>query len=99
MNSDLRPSGIEALGDMARGSHFCMFYETEQALFEMLSLYFKPGLVNNEFCLGITPDSSIEKARHALRQAIPSADQHLEKGDIEILSCQQWYCEDEIEAT
>ena len=61
MNSNLRPSGIEALGDMARGSHFGMFYETEQDLLEMLSLYFKPGLVNNEFCLWITPDSSIER--------------------------------------
>jgi PAS domain S-box-containing protein len=100
MNTNRRASGIEALGDMDWGSHLCMFYETEQDLLEVLGLYFKPGLVNNEFCLWITSDASTEKARHALRQVIPSADQHLEKGDIEILSGQQWYGEnDEFDAT
>jgi MEDS: MEthanogen/methylotroph, DcmR Sensory domain len=90
-----RLSGIEGLGDMSWGTHFCLFYETEQDLLETLGLYFKPGLANNEYCLWITPDSSLEKARNALRQVIPLADQHLEKGDIEILSCQQWYCEND----
>jgi PAS domain S-box-containing protein len=95
MNSNLRPSGIEAFGDMAWGTHFCLFYETKQDLLETLAGYFKTGLANNEFCLWITPDSSNGTATKALRQVIPSADMHLEKGDIEILSCQQWYCEND----
>ena len=95
METPQRPSGIEGLGDLSFGTHFCLFYETEQDLIETLVLYFKTGLANNELCLWITSDS-IEKARNALRQVIPSADQHLEAGQIEILACQQWYCVDNI---
>jgi len=87
--------GIDGLGDLTLGTHFCLLYETEQDLIETLALYFKTGLVKNEFCLWITPES-FEKAREALRQAIPLADQHVEAGDIEILSCQRWYCEDDV---
>jgi hypothetical protein len=99
MDTNFRPSGIEELGEMSWGTHLCLFYETEQDLLETLALYFKTGLANNELCLWITPNSCMEKAGRVLSQVIPSADQHLEKGAIEILSCQQWYCEDEIEAT
>ena len=87
---DTKPSAleIEGLGDLSVGTHFCLFYETEQDLLETLARYFKSGLANNEFCLWITSDS-IEKARSALRQVIPSADQDLDAGQKEILSCQQ----------
>ena len=95
MDTNLRPSRLEGLGDMAWGTHFCLFYETEQDLLETLALYFKPGLASHEFCLWITSDSSNENAIDALRRVIPSADQRLEAGDIEIISCQQWYCEND----
>ena len=94
------PLGMEGLGDLSWGTHFCLFYETEQDLLETLALYFEPGLANNEYCLWITPDSSDGKAVGALRQVIPSADLHLEKGSIEIVSGQEWYYQtDGLEAT
>src|SRR5688572_12754421 len=100
MDAKRRPSGIEGLRDMSWRTHFCLFYETEQDLLETLAVYFKTGLANHEFCLWITPDSFKGKARNALRQFIPSTDQHLEEGNIEIISCQQWYCEnDEFDGT
>jgi PAS domain S-box-containing protein len=94
MDSTFRPFGIDGLGDKSWGTHLCLFYETEQDLLESLTHYFKIGLANNEFCLMITSASFSEKSRSALRQAIPSADQHLEAGDIEILSFQHWYLKD-----
>jgi hypothetical protein len=41
-DTNLRPSGIEGLGDMSWSTHFCLFYETEQDLLETLARYFKP---------------------------------------------------------
>ena len=96
MGTERRPSGIEWLGDMSWGTHFCLFYETEQDLLETLALYFKIGLGNNEFCLWVTSETNDEKARNTLKQVVPSADQHLEAGDIEILSYQQWYFENNV---
>ena len=90
MNRTHRLSEMDGLGDMSWGAHFCLFYETRQDLLETLAHYFETGLTNNEFCLWIT-SSSGEKASDALRQVIPSAGQRLEKGDIEIISSQQWY--------
>ena len=57
MDTERRPSGIEWLGDMSWGTHFCLFYETEQDLLETLALYFNIGLENNEFCLWVTTES------------------------------------------
>jgi PAS domain S-box-containing protein len=92
MGTKGRPLGIERLGDMSWGTHFCLFYETERDLLETLSLYFKTGLANNEYCLWITPES-FDKARNALIQAIPLADQHLKAGNLEVISYQEWYFE------
>ena len=96
MDTERRPSGIEWLGDMSWGTHFCLFYETEQDLLETLALYFNIGLENNEFILWIASETNSEKARSTLKRAIPSADQYLEAGNIEILSYQQWYFEDDV---
>jgi PAS domain S-box-containing protein len=92
METKIRSLGIDGLGDLSLGTHVCLFYETEQDLIETLALYFN-NFAKDEFCLWITPES-FEKARDALRQAIPSADQHLKTGHIEIFSSQQWYFTD-----
>jgi PAS domain S-box-containing protein len=100
MYSKPRSLGFEELGDLSWGTHFCLFYETEQDLLETLALYFQPGLANHEYCLWITPYSSDENALNALKQVIPSIDQYREEGNLEIISCQEWYCEnDEFDAT
>ena len=49
MDTKLRPSGIEGVGDMPWGTHFCLFYETKDDLLNVLLRYFKAGLENNEF--------------------------------------------------
>jgi PAS domain S-box-containing protein len=89
---ELRKTGIEVLGDIPWGSHFCHFYETKEDLLDILIPYFKTGLENNEFCMWIVFDPlDVQSARNALRPAIPEADLHLAAGDIEIVPHTHWY--------
>jgi hypothetical protein len=43
MAEELRKSGIEVLGDLPWGAHFCDFYETRDDLLELLVPISKPG--------------------------------------------------------
>ncbi len=87
MKKSLRKSGIDIIGDVRWGTHFCQFYQTKEDLVDVLIPYFKAGLENNEFCLWITSyPLEIEEAKEALRKAVPDIDAYLEKGQIEIIS-------------
>ncbi|HTE09327.1 MAG TPA: MEDS domain-containing protein, partial [Chitinophagaceae bacterium] len=91
---ELRLSGIDVLGKIPWGLHFCNFYETKQDLLEMLIPYFKAGLQSKEFCLWVIPDPSIitaGEASAALKKVVPDLEQHISDGDIEILSGPGWY--------
>ena len=44
----MRRTGIETIGDIPWGSHFCQFYRTRQDLTDILVPYFKQGLQDNE---------------------------------------------------
>jgi PAS domain S-box-containing protein len=90
--SELRKSGIDVLGDLPWGSHFCQFYETKKDLLALLVPYFKAGLENNEFCFWITSHPLTEEnAMHAMRAAIPAFDRFLAEKRIEILPHVDWY--------
>lgn len=86
MTTELRKGGIEILGDIPWGTHFCQFYETKEDLLELLVPYFKAGVEHNEFCLWIVFDPiKVDDAYKALREAVPDFDKYLDKGSIEIL--------------
>ena len=90
----IRETGIDALGSVIWGTHFCLFYRTKQDLFNILVPYFKAGLENNEFCMWVTSEPLGPKdAQNALRKAVPDLDEYLRKGQIEILPYDQWYLE------
>ncbi len=87
MAAQLRKTGIKVVGDIPWGTHFCIFYETKEDLFDILIPYLKTGLENKELCvLVISPPQSEEETKQALRRAIPDVDQRLAAGDIEIVS-------------
>jgi len=91
-----RKSGIEILGDVPWGTHFCQFYRTKEDLLDILVPYFKVGLENNEFCMWITSKPLVtEEAEKALRKALPHFDQYREKGQIEIGTHTDWYLKDD----
>jgi DNA-binding CsgD family transcriptional regulator len=91
---DLRETGLPAVGDVARGSHFCIFYETKQDLLEILAAYFKAGLQQNEFCLWIVASYefvTVRTAKEALAKVFPGLNDLLRKGNIEILTHKQLF--------
>lgn len=51
MATELRKTGINAVGDVPWGTHFCSFYESKQDLLDTLVPYFKAGLREREFCV------------------------------------------------
>ena len=97
MNQNLRNSGIDIIGDVPWGTHFCQFYQTKEDLMDILVPYFKAGLENNEFCMWVTSQPlDVEEAKEALRRAVPDLDVYLEKGQIEIIPYTHWYVKDGV---
>ena len=91
-DENLRKFGLEIIGNIPWGTHLCQFYETRKDLTDILVPYFAEGLRNNEFCMWITsPPLEGKEAKEALRKAVPDLDLYLEKGQIEMLSYDDWY--------
>ncbi|MCU1299716.1 MAG: sensory transduction histidine kinase, partial [Acidobacteriaceae bacterium] len=95
MTPGMRKTGLDVVGDMPWGTHFCLFYETRADLLETLVSYCKAGLENEEFCLWVVAEPLTgEDARHALEQAVPALDQYLAEHSIEIIAARDWYFQD-----
>jgi signal transduction histidine kinase len=92
MFAELRKSGIDVLGDIPWGSHFCQFYETKKDLLELLVPYFKAGLENNEYCLWVIADPmTIDDALQGLQKTVPDFPKYIQKKSIEILTYMDWF--------
>src|SRR5712691_8052301 len=88
----LRKTGLDVLGERPWGTHFCVFYETNDDLVEMLIPYFKTGLENREFCFWVLAEHLTEDdARSALSRAIPRSDRHLIEKNIKFLGSEECY--------
>ena len=92
MTIELRKTGVEVVGDMPWGTHFCLFYETKADLLEITVSYCKAGLENHEFCLWVVAEPLVvEDGRRALQRAMPDFDQYFADHSIEIVSARDWY--------
>lgn len=92
MVESLRQTGIEPIGPVAWGTHFCLFFRTKQDLLDVLVPYFKAGLENNEFCMWVTAEPlDAGEAQQALAAAMPGFDRYLAAGQIEILPFSAWH--------
>ncbi|HEY4817778.1 MAG TPA: MEDS domain-containing protein [Candidatus Acidoferrum sp.] len=95
MATEMRKTGVDVVGDIPWGTHFCLFYETRADLLETLVSYCKVGLENQEFCLWVVAEPLTgEDARHALKRAVPDLDQYLADQSIEIIAAREWYLHD-----
>jgi signal transduction histidine kinase len=87
-----RKSGIEPVGDLPWGTHFCHFFSTREDLLETLVPFFVAGLEGGELCLWIVSEPlNIEHATRALREAVPDFDLYQGAGAMEVLSDRDWY--------
>ena len=95
MTTEMRKTGVEIVGDMPWGTHFCLFYETTTDLLETLVSYCKAGLEGQEFCLWVVAEPlSVEEATRALKQAVPDLDRYFSDHSIEIVAARDWYLQD-----
>jgi len=95
MAIEMRKTGIDVVGDMPWGTHFCLFYESPADVLEALVPYCKAGLENHEFCLWVVAEPLTEEdAKNALRQAVPDFDRYLRDESIEIVRAREWYLQD-----
>src|ERR1700684_2578016 len=56
MTTQMRKTGVDVVGDMPWGTHFCLFYETKADLLEISVSYCKAGLESQEFCLWVVAE-------------------------------------------
>jgi C4-dicarboxylate-specific signal transduction histidine kinase len=92
MATETRKTGIDVVGDMPWGTHFCLFYDTKEDLLDMTISYCKAGLESEEFCLWVVAEPlTIEEAVDALKDAVPDIDRYLADSSIEIVSACDWY--------
>lgn len=92
MTNELRKTGVEVVGDMPWGTHFCLFYETTADLLEITVSYCKAGLENHEFCLWVVAEPlAVEDATRALYRNVPDLDRYFADHSIEIVPAREWY--------
>jgi C4-dicarboxylate-specific signal transduction histidine kinase len=91
----MRKTGVDVIGDIPWGTHFCLFYDTQADLLETLVCYCNAGLQSQEFCLWVVaPPLTEAEALRALRQAVPDFDRYVLEGSIEIVAARDWYLHD-----
>jgi transcriptional regulator with PAS, ATPase and Fis domain len=95
MTAEMRKTGVDVVGDMPWGTHFCLFYETLMDLLEPLVSYCKAGLESQEFCLwAVAAPLTGEDVTHALKRAVPDFDRYVDDQSIEIVLARDWYLQD-----
>jgi len=95
MNTEMRKTGVDVVGDVPWGTHFCLFYETKADLLETLVSYCKAGLESQEFCLWVVAEPlTVEEASRALKGAVSDFDRYFADQSIEIVGARDWYLRD-----
>lgn len=85
-------TNIESICKAHPGAHYCLFYNSEDDMVELLAHYFKNGIENGELCVWVTPHNDVEvKARKALADVMPYLDPGRMKGQVEFLKAIDWY--------
>jgi len=92
MTTVLRNTGIEPVGEMPWGTHFCDFYETRDDLLETLLSFFKAGLENGELCAWAVSEPLTEpEVWQALDRSVPGFDRYVSNHSIEVLNARDVY--------
>src|ERR1700680_916658 len=95
MTTEMRKTGVDVVGDMPWGTHFCLFYETRADLLETLVSYCKAGLESQEFCLWVVAEPLTgEEAKHVSERAVPNRNRCRAEQSIEIVAARDWYLQD-----
>ncbi len=92
MTIAMRKTGVDLVGDIPWGTHFCLFYETKADLLDIAVSYCKAGLQGQELCLWVVAEPlTVEDARQALKRAVPDFDRYFADHSMEIVAARDWY--------
>jgi PAS domain S-box-containing protein len=92
-----RDSGIDLIGNVPWGTHFCLFYRTGNDLSDILVSFFDAGVRNNEFCMCVASDPvNANEMRVLMGATMPNFDDLVSKGQIEIIPYSEWYLIDGV---
>jgi hypothetical protein len=93
-------TGIDALGRIPWGSHFCNFYRAQSDLAACIVPFFQKALADNEMGLWITSDPlNRREAARLLGQAVPDLAAREASGQMLILDFADWYLDRNDEVT
>lgn len=82
-----RNSGIPLIDEVAWGTHLCVFYETEDDLFDLVSSYFEAGLQANELCVWRVPRGvGVKDAEAKLRANIEDCARYFNSGQLQVIA-------------
>jgi len=96
MKNSIRNSGIDSIGNVPWGTHFCQFYHNKEELKDIIIPYLKAGLESNEFCIWIASSHlEVKEAEEVLKTDVTNADTYLEKKQIKIIPLNHWYIKNE----
>gem|GEM_PF-3066378 len=86
MDNPKRQSGIDVVGEIAWGTHLCLFYPGEAEFFNLATSYLAAGLADHEACVwAVSAPLTCERANQALEaKAGPLAD-YLASGQLIII--------------
>jgi hypothetical protein len=85
-------SGIDSLGPIPWGSHFCNFYQQSTDLAACLVPFFRQGLVDNAMCIWITSDPlNAREARRLLGEIQADLAGREATGQMLIADFADWY--------
>ncbi|RZJ68341.1 MAG: hypothetical protein EOO50_02665 [Flavobacterium sp.] len=92
MRTTTTNSGINVLGDISWGSHFCTFYNSSEDLLDMMSSFFKAGLDNNELCVWVISEPlSVGEALLSIERDFSQLEVYLDKKQLLIVPYNEWY--------
>jgi hypothetical protein len=87
VTASLRRKGENLQGEMPRGTHVCIYYESIDDLIDTVVVpFFKTGLEKNEFCVWVPSKLlTLEQSRMALGRRIANFDRHLAAGHMALV--------------
>jgi signal transduction histidine kinase len=85
-------SGIQIVGDLQWGAHFCQFYESSQDLADIVIPYLLAGIHGNEQCIWVTSKPlHADVARGLLGAVVPDIRALEHSGQIALIDYRDWY--------
>ncbi len=77
---------------VAKGNHFCYFYDNKVNLLKVLTSFFKEGLENNEYCIWVISDFlSEQEIKDYFSKKSYNVDEYLIKEQLKFYNYKDWY--------